>query len=108
MTQWLRAQERWSPEVVIIFGTAVCYRRATVGSSRGGAYPDKLERYTRGRFVPIPALKRTSSVYSPVRAIIRDYSKRCQIFVHFAGKRISCGRSFIYILHWAHRIPVRG
>ena len=37
---WLCTQERWSPEVVSIFGAAARYRRATVGSSHDDAHPD--------------------------------------------------------------------
>ena len=40
MVEWLCIQERWNPEVVIILGTAACYRRATVGSSHDDVHPD--------------------------------------------------------------------
>jgi hypothetical protein len=38
--EWLCTQERWNPEVAIIFGAAARYRRATVSSSHGDANPD--------------------------------------------------------------------
>jgi hypothetical protein len=38
--EWLCTQERWNLEVVIMFGTAARYRRATVGSSHDDAHPD--------------------------------------------------------------------
>jgi hypothetical protein len=40
MIEWLSTQEQWNPEVAIIFGAAVRYRRATVGSSHDDAHPD--------------------------------------------------------------------
>ena len=39
-------QERFNPEVVIMFGTAACYRRATVGSSHDDVYPDNPALHT--------------------------------------------------------------
>ena len=44
--EWLCIQERWNPEVVIILGTAACYRRATVGSSHDDVYPDNPTLHT--------------------------------------------------------------
>ena len=38
--EWLCTQERWNPEVALIFGAAARYRRATVGSSHDDAHPD--------------------------------------------------------------------
>ena len=38
--EWRCIQERWNPEVVIILGTAACYRRATVGSSHDDVHLD--------------------------------------------------------------------
>ena len=46
MIEWLCIQERWNPEVVIIFGTAARYRRATVGSSHDDAHPDNSTLHT--------------------------------------------------------------
>jgi hypothetical protein len=34
------SQERWNPEVAIIFGAAARYRRASVGSSHDDLHPD--------------------------------------------------------------------
>ena len=44
--EWLCIQERWNPEVVIILGTAACYRRATVGSSHDDVHPDNPTLHT--------------------------------------------------------------
>jgi hypothetical protein len=44
--EWLCTQERWNPEVAIIFGTAARYRRATVGRSHNDAYPENLKLHT--------------------------------------------------------------
>jgi hypothetical protein len=44
--EWMCIQERWNPEVVIILGTAACYRRATVGSSHDDAHPDNPTLHT--------------------------------------------------------------
>jgi hypothetical protein len=43
---WLCTQERWNPEVVIIFGAAARYRRAIVGSSHDDAHPDNSALHT--------------------------------------------------------------
>jgi hypothetical protein len=40
MIEWVCTQERRKSEVVIIFGTAARYRRATVCSSHDDAHPD--------------------------------------------------------------------
>jgi len=44
--EWLCIQERWNPEVVIILGTAACYRRAAVGSSHDDLHPDNPTLHT--------------------------------------------------------------
>jgi hypothetical protein len=44
--EWLCTQERWNPEVVIIFGAAARYRRATVDSSHDDARPDNPALHT--------------------------------------------------------------
>jgi hypothetical protein len=44
--KWLCIQECWNPEVVIILGTAACYRRATVGSSHDYVHPDNPRLHT--------------------------------------------------------------
>jgi hypothetical protein len=46
MIEWMCTQERWNPEVAIIFGAAARYRRATVGSSHEDAHPDNLTLHT--------------------------------------------------------------
>jgi hypothetical protein len=53
--EWLCAQERWNAEVVIIFGAAARYRRATVGSSHDDAHPVNLP-FTHGGGSPPQAL----------------------------------------------------
>ena len=45
MIEWMCTQERWNPEVAIIFGAAARYRRATVGSSHDDAHPDNSVLY---------------------------------------------------------------
>jgi hypothetical protein len=40
MIEWLCTQERLKPEVAIVFGATVRYRRATVGIYHDGAHPD--------------------------------------------------------------------
>jgi hypothetical protein len=46
MIKWLCTQERWNPEVAIIFGAAAQYRRATVGSYHGDARLDNSTLHT--------------------------------------------------------------
>jgi len=46
MIEWMCTQERWNPEVAIIFGAAARYRRATVGSSHDDAHPDNSTLHT--------------------------------------------------------------
>jgi hypothetical protein len=46
MIEWMCTQERWNPEVAIIFGAAARYRRATVGSSHFDAHLDNLKLHT--------------------------------------------------------------
>jgi hypothetical protein len=46
MIEWMCTQERWNPEVAIIFGAAARYRRATVGSSKNDARPDNSTLHT--------------------------------------------------------------
>jgi hypothetical protein len=45
--EWMCTQERWNPEVAIIFSAAAHYRRATVGSSHDDAHPDNSTLHTR-------------------------------------------------------------
>ena len=51
--EWLCIQERWNPEVVIILGTAACYRRAAVSSSHDDVHPDNPTLHT-GALRPHP------------------------------------------------------
>jgi hypothetical protein len=44
--KWLCTQERWNPEVAIIFGAAARYRRPTVGYSHDDAHPVNLALHT--------------------------------------------------------------
>jgi hypothetical protein len=44
--EWLCTQERWNPEVAIIFGTAERYCRATFGSSHDDANLDNSTLHT--------------------------------------------------------------
>jgi hypothetical protein len=46
MIEWMSTQERWNPEVAIIFGAAARYRRTTVGSSYDDAHPDNSTLHT--------------------------------------------------------------
>jgi hypothetical protein len=46
MVEWMCTQERWNPEVAIIYGAAARYRRATVGSSNDDAHPDNSTLHT--------------------------------------------------------------
>jgi hypothetical protein len=46
MIEWMCTEERWNPEVAIIFGAAARYRRATVGSSHNDAHPDNSTLHT--------------------------------------------------------------
>ena len=46
MIEWMCTQERWNPEVAIIFGAAARYRRATVGSSHDDAHLDTSALHT--------------------------------------------------------------
>jgi hypothetical protein len=46
MIEWMCTQERWNPEVAIIFGAAARYRPATVGSSLDDAHPDNSTQHT--------------------------------------------------------------
>jgi hypothetical protein len=50
---WLCAQQRWNPEVVIIFGAAARYLRATLGSSHDDAHPGNSALHT-GKILSIP------------------------------------------------------
>ena len=62
--EWLCIQERWNPEVVIILGTAACYRRATVGSSHDDVHPDNPTLHT-GAVRPHPGFVESLLFISP-------------------------------------------
>jgi hypothetical protein len=47
MAEWLCTQERFNPEVVIIFGMVARYRRAKVGSSHDDLHPNNSTLHTR-------------------------------------------------------------
>jgi hypothetical protein len=53
MAEWLCAQKRLNPEVIIIVGTAARYRWSTVGSSHGAFHPDNSTLRT-GAVFPTP------------------------------------------------------
>ena len=44
-----------------------------------------IQRFTRGLFAPIPALKKNSPSYRPVRTIVRKCSKCCHNFCSVRG-----------------------
>jgi len=44
--EWLCTQERWNQEVVIIFGMAARYRRATAGGSHKNRHPENFTLHT--------------------------------------------------------------
>jgi hypothetical protein len=65
---WLCTQERYNPEVAIIFGTAARYRRATVGSN--------------------PEIAPHGVTYGPSFASVQNATS---FFVHFLGMRFRAG-----------------
>jgi hypothetical protein len=84
--EWLCTQERWNPIVIIIFGAAARYRRATAGSSHDDVHPDKSTLHKRwfpphrlcgGPFVHI-------APYGPWQ-VSRKCSACCQSFRAFRG-----------------------
>jgi hypothetical protein len=62
--EWLCFQERWNPEVAIIFGAAARYCLATVGSSHDGARPGNSTRHTRAIRLHTGVVERDSSFTS--------------------------------------------
>jgi hypothetical protein len=78
--EWLCTQERYNPELAIVFGAAARY----AGLQLAAALMTRIrviQRCTRGRFAPTPALWGASSSYRPVRAMaVRKCSKCCQLF----------------------------
>jgi hypothetical protein len=65
MIEWLCTQERWNPEVAIIFGAAAHYRQATVGSSHYDAYPDNTKLHTGAVCPPHPGFVESPFFISP-------------------------------------------
>jgi hypothetical protein len=55
LIEWLCTQDRLNPEVAIIFGTAVRYRRAIVSEDMKVRI-QIIQCFTRGLFVPTLAL----------------------------------------------------
>ena len=83
--EWLCIQERWNPEVVIILGTAACYRRATVGSSHDDVHPDNPTLHT-GAVRPHPGFVESLLFISSRNGLARKCSKCCQLFHAFRGR----------------------
>ena len=46
MIEWMWTQERWNPEVAIVFGATARYRRAAVCRCHDDAHPDNLTLHT--------------------------------------------------------------
>jgi hypothetical protein len=46
MIEWMCTQERFNPDITIIFGATARYRRATAGSSHDDAHPDNSALHT--------------------------------------------------------------
>ena len=78
-------QECWNPEVVIILGTAACYRRATVGNSHDDVHPDNPTLHT-GAVRPHPGFVESILFISPRNGLARKCSKCCQLFRAFRGR----------------------
>ena len=104
--EWLCIQEHWNPEVVLILGTAACYRRATVGSIHDDVHPDNPALYT-GAVRPILALWRASCSYRPATASRASARNAASFFVHFVGVHF-CGGWCSHIFQWAHWVARRG
>ena len=83
--EWLCIQERWNPEVVIILGTAACYRRAAVGSSHDDVLPDNPALHT-GAVRPYPGFVESLLFISSRNGLARKCSKCCQLFRAFRGR----------------------
>jgi hypothetical protein len=91
MIEWMCTQERWNPEVAIIFGAAARYHRPKFGNSHYGAHPDDSTLHT-GRFASTKALWGASSLYRPARAMaVHKCSNSCQLLVYFVHVRFFCG-----------------
>ena len=84
--KWLRIQERWNPEVVIMFGTAAFYHRATAGSSHNDVHPDKPTPHT-GAVRPHPGFMGSLLLFrdnffnlASVAELYRRRSPFCSLF----------------------------
>jgi hypothetical protein len=87
--EWLCFQERWNPEVAIIF---FARRLATARLQLAAVMMTLIRiirRCMRGRFAPTPALWGASSLNRPVRAMaVRKCSKCCQLFRAFLERAL--------------------
>ena len=93
---WRCIQERWNPEVVIILGTAACYRRATVGSSHDDVHPDNPALHT-GAVRPHPGFVESLLFISSRNGLARKCSNCCQLFRAFRGRAFLRGMVQPYI-----------
>jgi hypothetical protein len=91
MIEWMCTQERWNPEVAIIFGSAVRYRRATPGSSHDTRI--RITRCcTRGRFTSAPTCGEPLLYIVPCGPWqFTSVRNAASFFVYFLGVRFSCG-----------------
>ena len=84
--EWLCTQERYNPELAIVFGAAARY----AGLQLAAAMMMRIriiKRCTRGRFAPTLGLWGAFSSYRPVRDMaVRKCSKCCQLFRAFRGR----------------------
>ena len=83
--EWLCIQERWNQKVVIILGTAACYRRATVGSSHDDVLPDNPALHT-GAVRPHPGFVESLLFILPRNGLARKCLKCYQLFRAFRGR----------------------
>ena len=81
MIEWMCTQERWNPEVAIIFAAARC-RWATAGSSHDDANPDNSTLHT-GAVRPHTGFVGSLFFISP-----RFVDERCQLFRAFRGRAL--------------------
>jgi hypothetical protein len=89
MIEWMCTQERWNPEVAIIFDAATRYRRAIVGSSHDDAHPDNTALHTRA-VRPHTGFVASIFFISPRtgHGISQNFRS---FFVYFVGVHFSCG-----------------
>ena len=96
MVEWLCIQERLNPEFVIIFGTAACYRRATVGSSHDDVHPDNSALHT-GAVSPHPGFAESLLFILFRSGLVRKCSRCCQLFRAFRGRAFLRGMEQPYL-----------